>query len=126
MQANLRSPGMLAFVGDAVYGLKVRERLAAVNRPSSELHRLSVRFVNAAAQQAAYEAIAPLLTEPEQDCFRRGRNAHTASTPKHATGAQYHAATGLEALFGWLYLDGQTARLDFLFSVIWEAFSGKL
>ena len=126
MQAKLLSPSVLAFVGDGVYGLKVRERLALVNRPSGELHRLSVQLVNAAAQQAAYETISPLLTEEEQDIFRRGRNAHTSSAPKHMTRAQYHCATGLEALFGWLYLDGQLERLDTLFSNIWEAFSGTL
>lgn len=111
---------MLAFVGDAVYGLLVRTRLSRVNRPSGELHRLSVELVNANAQAQAYKIIEPLLTEDEISVFKRGRNFHTGSSPKNSTKAQYHAATGLETLFGFLHLTGSTARMEELFSVIWE------
>lgn len=117
---NLLSPSVLAFLGDAVYGLYVRTHLAKVNRPSGELHKLSVAYVKAAAQCKAYELIEPLLTEKEKEVFKRGRNFHTTGTPKSATNKEYHTATGLETLFGYLYLSGETARADRLFEVIWE------
>ena len=115
---NLLSPSVLAFVGDAVYGLYVRTALAAVNRPSGELHRLSVTMVNAAAQAKAYSVIEPELSEKEISVFKRGRNFHTSSTPKNASNGDYHIATGLECLFGWLYLSENTARADELFGII--------
>ena len=115
---NLLSPSVLAFVGDAVYGLYVRTALAQVNRPSGELHRLSVTMVNAKAQAKAFSLIEPELSETELAVFKRGRNFHTSSTPKNATNGDYHTATGLECLFGWLYLSGDTARTDALFEKI--------
>lgn len=115
---NMLSPSVLAFVGDAVYGLYVRTFLAEVNRPSGELHKLSVKMVNASAQAQAFKKIEPLLSENELSVFKRGRNFHTSSTPKHATGSEYHTATGLECLFGWLYLSGNTKRADELFQII--------
>lgn len=117
---NLLSPSVLAFVGDAVYGLYVRTHLAEINRPSGELHRLSVKLVNASAQAKAYSLLEPLLTEKEISVFKRGRNFHTSSTPKSATGGEYHTATGLECLFGFLYLSGNTERADELFNKIWQ------
>lgn len=115
------SPSTLAFMGDAVYGMLVRERLCQINRPSGELHRLSVTYVNATAQDAAYEAIASRLTEEEEAAFKRGRNFRTNNTPKSSSAKQYHTATGLETLFGWLYLSEQTERMRMLFDVIWTA-----
>lgn len=117
---DLLSPSVLAFVGDAVYGLYVRTALAEINRPSGELHRLSVKAVNAAAQADAFSLVEPLLDEKEISVFKRGRNFHTSSSPKSATSGQYHTATGLECLFGWLYLSGRTSRADELFGVIKE------
>ena len=117
---DLLSPSVLAFVGDAVYGLYVRTALAEINRPSGELHRLSVKAVNAAAQADAFSLVEPLLDEKEISVFKRGRNFHTSSSPKSATAGQYHTATGLECLFGWLYLSGRTSRADELFGVIKE------
>lgn len=117
---DLLSPSVLAFVGDAVYGLYVRTALAEINRPSGELHRLSVKAVNAAAQADAFSLIEPLLNEKETAVFKRGRNFHTSSSPKIATAGQYHTATGLECLFGWLYLSGRTDRADELFGMIKE------
>lgn len=119
---NMLSPSVLAFVGDAVYGLYVRTHLAEKNRPSGELHSLSVRLVNAVSQAQAFERIEPMLSEEELVVFKRGRNFHTSTTPKSATSAQYHTATGLEALFGYLYLSGSTARTDELFAKIIEGF----
>lgn len=117
---NLLSPSVLCFVGDAVYGLLVREKLAEINCPSGELHKLSVRLVNAVSQAKAYSLIEPMLTEKEIGIFKRGRNFHTSSTPKSATSGEYHTATGLECLFGFLHLNGETERIKEIFNRIWE------
>ena len=110
------SPLALAFVGDGVYSLMVRERLLCeANRPVNDLHRQSVRDVRAEAQAAAMARIMDHLTEEEEAVFKRGRNAHTARS-----GADYHRATGLEALFGYLYLDGQIDRVRELFALCVE------
>ena len=122
---NLLSPSVLCFVGDAVYGLYVRTALAEVNRPSGELHKLSVEYVKASAQARAYSLIEPLLSEKEISVFKRGRNFHTSSTPKSATNKEYHVATGLECLFGFLHLSGEKARADELFKIIWEGTEKK-
>lgn len=123
---NLLSPSVLAFVGDAVYGLLVRTRLAENNRPSGELHKLSVKLVNASAQAKAFELIKPLLTEKEISVFKRGRNFHTGNTPKNSTGFEYHTATGLETLFGYLYLSENHRRFQELFDIIWNDTLGTL
>ena len=110
------SPLALAFVGDGVYSLMVRERLLCeANRPVNDLHRLAVREVRAEAQSAAMGRIMEHLTEEEEAIFKRGRNAHTARS-----GADYHRSTGLEALFGYLYLDGQIDRVRALFALCVE------
>ena len=123
---KLLSPSVLAFVGDAVYGLCVRTKLSEVNRPSGELHRLSVKLVNAAAQARAFELISEILSEDEMSIFKRGRNFHTNSKPQSASGGQYHTATGIESLFGYLYLKGEKNRADELFGVIWDNFSSEI
>ena len=123
---NLLSPSVLAFVGDAVYGLYVRTKLAEVNRPSGELHKLSVKLVNATAQAEAFKLIEPMLTEKELSVFKRGRNFHTGNTPKNSTGGEYHLATGLETLFGFLYLSNQNDRANELFNLIWQNKMGTL
>lgn len=110
------SPLALAFVGDGVYSLMVRERLLSeANRPVNDLHRLAVQQVRAEAQSAAIERLLPHLTEEELAVFKRGRNAHTARS-----GADYHRSTGLEALFGYLYLDGRLTRVRELFALCVE------
>lgn len=116
---NLLSPSVLAFVGDAVYGLLVRTRLAEINRSSGDLHSLSVKYVSAVAQAEAFHKIENDLTEKEMMIFRRGRNFHTGNTPKSATSGEYHTATGLECLFGFLHLSGQADRAKELFDMIW-------
>lgn len=123
---NLLSPSVLAFVGDAVYGLYVRTYLAEVNRPSGELHKLSVKMVNATAQAQGFALIEQNLTEKELSVFKRGRNFHTGNTPKNSTGGEYHLATGLETLFGFLYLSGQTDRAKELFHIIWQGIMDTL
>ncbi len=117
---NLLSPSVLAFVGDAVYGLMVRTALAEVNRPSGELHKLSVKLVNATAQAEAFKLIESELSEKELSVFKRGRNFKTGNTPKNSSGGDYHTATGLEALFGWLYLSNENERAKSLFNIIWQ------
>lgn len=113
------SPLPLAFVGDTVFDLLVREYLVGkANRPVSQLHALASKMVCASAQAKAYDVISDMLSEEEQAVFKRGRNAHTGGVPKNASSAQYHVATGLEALFGWLYLNGKTDRINELFDVI--------
>lgn len=110
------SPLALAFVGDGVYSLLVRERLLTqANRPVGDLHRLAVTAVRAEAQAAAMERLLPQLTEEELAVFKRGRNAHSTRT-----GADYHKATGLESLFGYLYLDGRIDRVQELFTLCVE------
>lgn len=111
----------LAHVGDGVYELLTRTMLCSQGHFSvAELHKLTISYVNAPAQAQAAEKIKPLLSEEESAVFRRGRNAKVNSVPHNANIGQYHAATGLEALFGWLYLQGRTERIGQLFSVIME------
>ena len=111
----------LAHVGDAVYELLVRSMLCREkNAAVVKLHRLTVEKVRAEAQAEAVKKLLPLLSEDELAVYRRGRNAKVNSAPHHADIAQYHAATGLEALFGWLYLQGKTERINTLFAAIME------
>lgn len=112
------SPLALAFLGDAVYELFVRERLVrAANRPVNTLHGLSVQQVRASAQAAAAQRLLPLLEKEELAVFKRGRNAHPGHIPKNASHRDYHAATGLEALIGYLYLMGRAQRLQQLLAL---------
>lgn len=118
---NMYGPLSLAFLGDAVFGLLVRERLLlTAERPVGRLHTLSTKLVNATAQADAARLLQPLLTEAERDVYRRGRNAHPGHTPKNQSEGDYHSATGLEALFGWLYLRGEHDRLRTLFDAVWQ------
>lgn len=113
------SPQTLAFMGDTVYDMLVRERLVReANRPVGELNKRKVRLVNCKTQAEAIEKLMPKLTEDEISVCKRGRNAFTKNTPKNADVADYHAATGLEALFGYLYLGGEIDRLNELFDII--------
>lgn len=115
------SPLNLAFVGDCVYEMLVRETLVCdANRPVNDLHRESVKFVSAKAQTEAFNKIKDCLTEEETAQFKRGRNAKVGHSPKSATDAEYHTATGVEALFGFLYLNGSLERIKELFSIINE------
>ena len=120
-EANSLSMLALAHVGDAVYELLIRSSLAAQG-PSQvqELHRKTVSFVRAEAQAQAVRRILPLLDEEELSVFKRGRNCHVHGIPNHANPGEYHNATGLEALFGWLYLQGKTVRIEQLFAAITE------
>ena len=125
-KVNELSAGTLAFVGDAVYGLLVREKLADTPRKSGDLHSISVKLVNATAQSKAYELIKEMLSEDEIAMFKRGRNLHTSNTPKNSTKGEYHTATGLETLFGYLHIDGRSTRVKELFNRIWENFKENI
>lgn len=111
----------LAHIGDGVYELLVRTYLCAHGKATGKgLHRATVDLVRAPEQARRAQRILPLLTEAEQVVFRRGRNAHVHSIPQHASRAEYQQATALEALFGWLYLRGQRARINELFVYMME------
>ena len=119
IQPRQLSPLNLAFIGDCIYEILVREALVCeANRPVNDLHRESVKYVSAKAQTEAYAKIKDMLTEEETAQFKRGRNAKVGHSPKSATDAEYHTATGIEALFGYLYLSGKTERIKQLFAAI--------
>ncbi|MCI6183940.1 MAG: ribonuclease III [Clostridiales bacterium] len=115
----------LAHIGDGVYELLTRTMLCADgNKKVTELHKKTVAIVNAPAQAEAAERLQPLLTDDERYIYKRGRNAKVNSVPHKADIGQYHAATGLEALFGWLYLQGKTQRINELYAVCVEGDHG--
>ena len=116
MQVNEITNLGLAHVGDGVYDLLCRTYLCAGgDKTVLKLHKDTVNMVKAPAQAKMADAIKPHLTEEEMGYFRRGKNAHTHAAPKSATPQEYAKATGLEALFGALFLLGQTQRLNELF-----------
>ena len=115
------SPLTLAFVGDCVFELFVREKLVCQgNCPVKKLHQRSVEQVCASAQSRFSQKLFPLLTEEEQQVYQRGRNAHVNHVPKNASVADYHEATAFETLFGYLYLSGRIERLRELFQICME------
>ncbi|MFI3174876.1 MAG: ribonuclease III domain-containing protein [Bacillota bacterium] len=112
------SPLVLAYVGDGVYEMLVRlSVLSEGNAPVNLLHKKSRNLVNAKAQRELYFRIEHALTEDEAAVFRRGRNAKSHTSPKNGDLIDYRHATGLEALFGFLYLDGQQERVLELFAL---------
>ncbi len=116
---ELLSPLTLAFIGDTVFDLFVREKLICeANRPVNKLHQNASRLVKAAAQAQAAHKIMDFLTEKELAVFKRGRNAHTNHKAKNASEGDYHYATGLEAVFGYVYLKGDIDRLRELFALV--------
>ncbi|MBE6702970.1 MAG: ribonuclease III [Ruminococcaceae bacterium] len=120
MEFDHRTAGTasLAYLGDAVLELLVRERLVAAGYTAPKvLNAKALHFVRASAQAQAMERIAPLLTEEEAGAFRRGRNIGHTNTPKSATVAEYRSATGMEALFGYLHIKGEQARIKELFAL---------
>lgn len=108
----------LAHVGDGAYELLCRAYLCTRgDRTVLKLHKDTVDMVKAPAQAKIADTIKPLLNEEEMGYFRRGKNAHTHAAPKSATPQEYAKATGLEALFGALFLLGQTQRMNELFRI---------
>ena len=111
----------LAHMGDAVFELLVRAWLCAHGGATGRgMHRSAVRLVCAESQAEKAERIKPLLTEEEKAVFRRGRTAQVHTVPHHASRAQYGEATALEALLGWLYLQGRLERINQLFCIMME------
>ena len=109
----------LAHIGDGVYELMCRSYLCCRgDKTVKNLHKDSVAMVKAPTQAKFAEKLLPYLTEQERDWFRRGKNAHSHAAPKSATPQEYARATGLETLFGALYLSGQTDRLNELFAIM--------
>jgi len=120
------SPVVLAFVGDAIFELMVRERLVmGGGMPAGKLHQASVRRVKAAAQAIAYQAVLDAATGPEREILRRGRNVSLSRLPKSCTPDEYHKATAIEALLGYLYLGGEQQRLEEVFELINEQITLK-
>ena len=111
----------LAHIGDSVFELLCRSYLCARGGKNvGNLHRDTIAMVKATAQAEFVDRLLPLLTEEEMAYYRRGKNAHVHAVPKSATAAEYAKATGLEALFGALYLAGKTDRLNQLFRAVME------
>lgn len=120
------SPLTLAFVGDTVFDLLVRTELVVeANRPVNALSKTASKRVCASAQAESIKRVLPYLTEEENYIFKRGRNAKTGGIPKNATSADYHHATGLESLFGWLYLKNRTQRIEELYSLMCNDAEGE-
>lgn len=118
--AGLSSLG-LAHLGDGVYELMVRSWLCLKGKATNKgLHKAAITYVSAPAQAQRCQKFLPVLTEEEQEVFRRGRNSHTAAVPKGASVGEYHTATAMEALFGYLWLKGETDRLNQLFTLMME------
>lgn len=109
----------LAYIGDAAFELAVRTRLLG-GGSNGGMHRRAKQYVSAHAQSEALLKLTPLLTEDELAVVRRGRNAKSRSHPKNADLAEYHGATAFEALWGYLYLAGESDRLDELFGKVTE------
>ena len=109
----------LAHMGDCVFEILCRGYLCARGGKNvGSLHRDTIGMVKASSQAEFVEKLLPLMTEEELACYRRGKNAHVHAVPKSCTPAEYAKATGLEALFGALYLAGQTDRLNELFKTV--------
>lgn len=114
-KAKSLSSIVLAFIGDAVYSLYVREKVALLSdSKTGELNKLAVNEVNASAQAEFVREIIPLLTDEELQIFKRARNAKKATKSKSATVIDYHLSTGFEALVGFLYITGQYDRLNYI------------
>ena len=111
----------LAHMGDAVYETLVRTWLCVHGKATGkELHRATIALVCAQKQAELAQRVLPQLTEEELAVYKRGRNANVHAMPRSATPAQYHAATGLECLMGWLYLRGNKERAEQLFHAMME------
>ncbi len=118
-QAKQLSPTTLAFYGDCVYEELVRRKIVwGGSRPSNALHKASVEMVRASFQAMAYDLLLPLLSEEETDILKRGRNATGLNAPKSSNQSEYHKATAIEVLFGYLSLIGERERIEELFKVI--------
>ena len=115
-------PLVLAYIGDAVYEVYVRSRIISEHSdmPPHKLHVQSIKYVKAHAQSNAVNALEGILTEQETSIYKRGRNSKSATVPKNADVSDYRRATGLEALIGYLYLNGEQPRLEEIMKIAYE------
>lgn len=115
------SPLTLAYIGDAIYDLIIRTvAVERANKPVRNLHKSVIRYVNAKTQAQMAIVLQDELSEEETAVYHRGRNAKSYTTAKNVSVSEYRIATGLEALFGYLYLNGETDRLLALISTAFE------
>ena len=124
-QVDIRemNPLSLAFMGDGVLELLVRQHLVERSRLlPGKLHAEAVRYVSASSQFLEMKLLEPMLTEDEHAVFRRGKNANKATVAKHASVEEYRTSTGFECLLGWLYLKGRNERIMELMDVLWREF----
>ena len=124
-QVDIRemNPLSLAFMGDGVLELLVRQHLVERSRLlPGKLHAEAVHYVSARSQFLEMKLLEPLLTEEEHAVFRRGKNANKATVAKHASVEEYRTSTGFECLLGWLYLKGRNERIMELMDVLWREF----
>lgn len=124
-QVDIRemNPLSLAFMGDGVLELLVRQHLVERSRLlPGKLHAEAVRYVSARSQFLEMKLLEPMLTEEENAVFRRGKNANKATVAKHASVEEYRTSTGFECLLGWLYLKGRNERIMELMDVLWREF----
>ncbi len=120
------STAALAFAGDAVYSLLVREKLCCSGLyKADELHKRSVELVRCQYQSEGIKRLMDILTDEEKAVYMRGRNTHTHHVPKNSDVAAYRSATGMEALFGYIYLSGNTERLRELFNCMYDTQQSK-
>ena len=112
------SPLVLAYLGDTVYESYVREYLIKknINKKVNDLHKSAIKYVNAKAQATIIHAIEDELTEDEERIYKRGRNQKSHTSPKNADIIDYKHATGFEALIGYLHLNNETDRLNYIIS----------
>lgn len=122
---NVLSPLVLAYIGDGVYELFVRNKLIELfsTTPPSKLHKLSSAHVKAHAQSNSMKVIEPQLSEKELSVYKRGRNAKSATVPKNADVTDYRRATGFEALIGYLYLNKESERLHEIMEIAFSNYT---
>ena len=109
--------GLLAYIGDAQFELLVRKKLVLKKGKLGQLNKDADALVRAGSQSKAADKLQNVFTEEELAMYRRGKNIHTNSIPKNATALEYRKATGLEAVFGYLCLKGDTERMEYLLEV---------
>lgn len=112
-EINTLSPLTLAFIGDGVYEMFIRTKILSLgNQPANQLHKTAVKFVKASQQARAAHEIFENLSDEEREIYKRGRNTNIHTVPKNADMSDYRHATALEALVGYLYIKGESVRLE--------------
>ena len=120
---GLLAPLVLAYIGDSVYEVYVRDRLLSehTDMPVYKLHKEAIKYVRAHSQSNSMMALEPVLEPDEEAVYKRGRNAKSPTVPKNADVAEYRRATGFEALVGYLHLLGKAERLNFVMNLAFES-----